>query len=1857
MPKSRPGLRRDVKLSRYLLSALWVALSVVLISPAAGLAAQEDVSQIEVESYREGFGVSAQKAENNLEAQHEGSEVVEQLQSAQGEDYSGVWFDNASGEFVVPLSEPATRASVTDTLQETGLDDSYRTKPVQYSFEELEAAHGRVDKALQELIEEHLVQTSIDPRTNAVVVSEVEALGKREHSQILAAIAAEGQKVEVRQGDVERYGARAFACDATYHVCDKPLRAGVLIDSPDGSVGCTAGFKALGNVYGNRFVLTAGHCSQHSVHWRSRDSENYAHYLGAVEEGTFPGDDWAKIRVNGETASGDNDWWEQGTSWPSRVVYWGGEQNIPIEYESSSYIGETVCHSGIGSGSSCGTVSAIDVTVTYEGAPSPVYHLTQAQLYALPGDSGGPVWSGNTALGLISGGNFATGVDYFVEVIGADQAMGVHVGSAVGAPPAVETGNPPVEIQSSQATVGGKVDPNGLSTSYHFEYGTTTSFGSSTGEVGAGSAWGAGAASGTLANLQPVTDYWYRLVASNSAGTGYGAPVLFTTLAAPPSASVEAASSRTQTAATLNGAVNPNGAETTYQFEYGTSTSYGSKVPVPAKNIGKGKSAVSVSQSIGGLQPATVYHYRIAATNEKGTTYSSDRTFKTMLSSLPAFVEAFGSYGSGAGEFSSPEGIAIDASDNIYVAQGESTHPVQKFNAKGEYLGYLGAKANGNLGSVTGASSLAFDSKGNLWVADSSRAGLFKFNSAGEFISSFGGEVGSSNGQFQPLIGVSIDSKDNLWVVDSGNNRVQEFNAKGEYLRQFGSEGSGNGKFESPLTIGVDAEDHVWVGDWTGRVQRFSSEGSYLGQLSEGGFEEAPGAIVPDAGGDLWIAGVNDPHVKAFSSAGEYLGQLGGAEAPYQPQGLAFDSEGSLRLTDAAAKQVQTWAYPAAPEASTGEAEGLQATEATLTGKVKRHGLATTYQFEYGKTTSYGSKAPASAASAGTGVGEVGVSETISGLTENTTYHYRLIATNSVGAATPGEDHALTTPKATTVSTEAPSSVKATQATLRGKINPHGAVTKYRFEYGETTSYGSNLPAEGSFIPAEDAEMQISDVLTGLSPATTYHYRLVAFNGPATVTYGADQAFTTSGAPTATTYPASLVRSHEATLNAKVNPNGAETTYQFEYGKTTSYGSTAPASPASAGSGTSSVSVDAQIKGLEPNTTYYFRIKATNEGGSEYGMGGNFITTSGAPLVATGAATAASSGGSTLHASVNPDGSATSYQLEYGFTTSYGSKVPASPESVGSGNGDVEVAKAITGLTEGTTYHYRVVATNGVGTTNGADKTFTTPKAGTGSASGVKATEATLNAGVNPKGSPTAYQFEYGTTTSYGSKAPASPEGVGSGTSEVAVNKTISGLTEATTYHYRVVATNETATTFGADKTFTTLKPPKASTEAATDIVATGFAMNAKVNPRGLFTTYEFEYGTTTSYGSNRYSSVGSGSEEISLKWPISKLSENTTYHYRVVAKNADGTTYGVDKTATTATLPKALNGVACPPASQGCIAVGWTREGEAGERQLHVERGIENSWVDLAMEVPAGAQSSELTNVSCPELDHCAVVGNSIVEEESAPLFYWGSGLEGESPEWSAVEVEIPSGATEARLSSVDCRTACMAVGSYRDSEGVLRPLAIGGSGEALSVPLPKGALDGHLNGVSCLSSSECFAAGGADGGLVVEAPLLVKWNGSAWSAAALLDPSHYTELSDVSCVTPVEGNKYCDAISEGGSAFLGYGGAWRYDDNFAYASIGPDASVSCLGALSCAAAGSGGPAADSMRAAFRSASILYSLYWGDSWHRHDPPAPGEGIYAGFNDISCAAVEDCTAVGWREDGEPLFPWHWDGSEWSQGGA
>jgi len=293
------------------------------------------------------------------------------------------------------------------------------------------------------------------------------------------------------------------------------------------------------------------------------------------------------------------------------------------------------------------------------------------------------------------------------------------------------------------------------------------------------------------------------------------------------------------------------------------------------------------------------------------------------------------------------------------------------------------------------------------------------------------------------------------------------------------------------------------------------------------------------------------------------------------------------------------------------------------------------------------------------------------------------------------------------------------------------------------------------------------------------------------------------------------LKTTSVTLNGTVNPssNTIEAEYQFQYGTTTAYGTSSPATPAKVGTGEAPVPMIANLTGLEPNTTYHYRLNGINANGTEHTADHTF-TTPGPPRIEGEGAEAVTQSGATLASRLSADGFKTSYHFEYGETIGYGTSTSS---------GELEpseehpVTAAVTGLKVGTTYHYRLVASSEVEgkleTVDGPDEEFTTIAAApisSESVSNLSPTSVQLDAKVNPLGNDTHAYFQYGTENC--TEHPAScanipaPPGtdLGAGTGDQETTIELTGLTPETTYHYRVIATNTLGTASGPDETFTT---------------------------------------------------------------------------------------------------------------------------------------------------------------------------------------------------------------------------------------------------------------------------------------------------------------------------------------------------------------------------------------------------------------------------------------------------------------------
>lgn len=289
---------------------------------------------------------------------------------------------------------------------------------------------------------------------------------------------------------------------------------------------------------------------------------------------------------------------------------------------------------------------------------------------------------------------------------------------------------------------------------------------------------------------------------------------------------------------------------------------------------------------------------------------------------------------------------------------------------------------------------------------------------------------------------------------------------------------------------------------------------------------------------------------------------------------------------------------------------------ALVTGKVTPNGAPTSYWYDYGTTEALGTRTTLQAV--GSGWVQIPAPAYITGLSANTRYFFRLSAQNSYGTVT-GATYSLMTnstpaPRgaAPSGSTDDATDVARTAATVNGHVNPNGWSTSYWFEYGENTSFGNTTALQGAGSGTNS--LPASTQLSNLKPLTKYYFRLNAQNPYGTVN-GTVHSFTTLGpaspsAPSASATSASAVATSSATLNGKVNPDGDQTTYWFEYSRDSLLGNILGATTHTqiAGSGTSLVDVAVPVTGLTRNTHYYFRVVAQNAYGTTRSSIASFTT-------------------------------------------------------------------------------------------------------------------------------------------------------------------------------------------------------------------------------------------------------------------------------------------------------------------------------------------------------------------------------------------------------------------------------------------------------------------------------------------------------------------------------------------------------------------------------------------------------------------------------------------------------------------------
>ena len=779
--------------------------------------------------------------------------------------------------------------------------------------------------------------------------------------------------------------------------------------------------------------------------------------------------------------------------------------------------------------------------------------------------------------------------------------------------------------------------------------------------------------------------------------------------------------------------------------------------------------------------------------------------------------------GSGANALSNPQGVAIDQmTGEVYVVD-EANNRVEIFSGAGAFISAFGAAGSGS-GQFKEPSQVAVDNSGalpgNVYVLDAGNERVEVFNAKGEYQAQITSADLAATKPGQPvgsLQGVAVDALGNLWIYDSNANMYRF--PKGDLPGGFAF----NTGFSVSPGLALDSSSHFYViyGSGFPEVLKAGPNGEYL--ATSDGCGCATAVAIDPVGGDLYVdQGTSVAHVLAANGSGtpnDTFASSGPGRLTLGSGVAVNGSVDSVYVADATANRVNVYNAATLPDVTTEAGTAVTKTAALLHGTVNPDKTeVTACEFEWGTEPGVYPNEAACSSLPGSGGAPVAVSAEITSLGGNTTYYYRLAATNA-GGTNVGLQESLTTVPAVDALSTGPAQEIArdgTSATLTGSLSPDGADSHYYFQYGTQTTYGSVSPAPpGNDAGSVSESVHAETALAGLTANTTYHYRLVGVNSFGT-TFGEDKTFATPpAAPALSTGPAEGVSETGATLTGSLSPDGADTHYYFQYGTQATYGSVSPAPPGNdAGSAYESVRAETVLAGLTANTTYHYRLVGVTSFGTTFGADAT-LTTPGPPAVDSESSESVKYIAATLQAQITPDGSETGYQFEYGETAAY-SNISPGVVGLGSGEGPVSVpAATLTGLTPNTTYHYRVVASNGYGTVNGPDQTFTTLAPARAiidedSVSSVTATSATLQAQINSLGSDTTAYFQYGTVSCASSPASCTatptPPGsdVGSAESDQPLSIVVANLAPATTYHFRAVAVNGLGTVYGAEQTFTT---------------------------------------------------------------------------------------------------------------------------------------------------------------------------------------------------------------------------------------------------------------------------------------------------------------------------------------------------------------------------------------------------------------------------------------------------------------------
>jgi Fibronectin type III domain len=441
--------------------------------------------------------------------------------------------------------------------------------------------------------------------------------------------------------------------------------------------------------------------------------------------------------------------------------------------------------------------------------------------------------------------------------------------------------------------------------------------------------------------------------------------------------------------------------------------------------------------------------------------------------------------------------------------------------------------------------------------------------------------------------------------------------------------------------------------------------------------------------------------------------------------------------TERSASEASFTTSPAAPTIDEQSESSVTPFDATLAGLVNPNNEETTYHLEYAtdsmftenvKTLAYGISPPGVY-----GDESVGPVDLAGALTPSTTYYYRVVAKNATGEVKGTAEHSFsefTTLPAEKPSVEGEMLIGATRSsdTIEAQLNPKyqgvGCEVQYvTEEIFESTGFTENVAAAGCspVPPAEgfgqgSSPVAFTATLSGLQENTAYEYRVVASNATGTFE-GVPQLLARTPPQLTGATLVEAITQHTALMQpSSITPEvpaPLEASYYVLYGAGAA--DEIASGHVSAGSGlapNANAVAPIALSGLQPGTTYHYEVVAYNGNASTTGPELTFTTALASPVTtppAVGGESARFVNGTSavIEAEVNPQGGETTYEVQYGTSNSYGQSVPG-PVAIAPDTSAQGTIVSLVGLAPGTTYHYRLAATNQAGTNYGPDATFTT---------------------------------------------------------------------------------------------------------------------------------------------------------------------------------------------------------------------------------------------------------------------------------------------------------------------------------------------------------------------------------------------------------------------------------------------------------------------------------------------------------------------------------------------------------------------